>query len=110
MTIDLTPIFQAVLALLAAIITAFVIPWIKAKTTAQQQERLAGVYRTIVFAAEQMFGAGHGEDKLAFVEDWLKARGYEVDMALIEATVKSHFGHWDLIPIHQDSHPPEETD
>ena len=108
MTIDLTPIFQALLTLLAALITAFVIPWLKAKTTAQQREQIAGVYRTIVFAAEQMYGNGRGEEKLAFVEDWLKGHGYEIDGALIEATVKSHFGHWDLFD--KDDHPPEEAE
>ena len=32
MTIDLTSIANAVIALIAAIITAFVIPWIRSKT------------------------------------------------------------------------------
>ena len=38
MTIDLTSIANAVIALIAAIITAFVIPWIRSKTTAAQFE------------------------------------------------------------------------
>ena len=38
--IDLTPIFQAVLGILAALITHKLIPWIQARTTAQQQEML----------------------------------------------------------------------
>ena len=38
--IDLTPIFQAVLALLAALITYKLIPWIKARTTNEQQARI----------------------------------------------------------------------
>ena len=37
---DLTPVFNAVIALLAALVTAFVIPWIKRKTTAQDREEL----------------------------------------------------------------------
>ena len=40
MTIDLTSIANAVIALIAAIITAFVIPWIRSKTTAAQFERI----------------------------------------------------------------------
>lgn len=38
--IDLTPILQALIALLAGWITLRVIPWIKAKTNAQQQAYL----------------------------------------------------------------------
>ena len=40
MTIDLTSIANAVIALIAAIITAFVIPWIRSKTTAAQFEKI----------------------------------------------------------------------
>ena len=93
-TIDLTPVINAVIVLLAAVITAFVIPWIKAKATIQQQEALLGVYRTLVFAAEQLFGSGHGEDKLTYVESRLKEKGYTVDRDMIEAAVKMHFGTW----------------
>ena len=32
--IDLTPVFNAVIALAAALATAFLIPWIRSKTTA----------------------------------------------------------------------------
>ena len=37
---DITTIIEAVFALLAAIITAIVIPWIKSKTTAEQQREV----------------------------------------------------------------------
>ena len=40
MTIELTSIANAVIALIAAIITAFVIPWIRSKTTAAQFEKI----------------------------------------------------------------------
>ena len=53
--IDLTPIFQAVIALLAALITYKLIPWIKSRTTKQQQENLYAAARIAVYAAEQLF-------------------------------------------------------
>ena len=37
---DITPIVEAVAALIAALITAFVIPYIRSKTTAQQQAEI----------------------------------------------------------------------
>lgn len=116
--IDLTTLANALIALLAAVITAFVIPWIRSKTTAQQRELLESVIKSLVYAAEQLYGAGNGADKLQYVIDRLHAMGYTVDLALIEATVKAHFGHWDddddtvdedaeTAPGVEDEHPPE---
>lgn len=88
MPIDLTPIFQAVIALLAAIVTYKLIPWIKSKTTEQQQILLRSVVSTLVFAAEQMYGAGKGAEKLDYVVTELNKRGYTADRAAIEAAVR----------------------
>lgn len=88
--IDLTPIIEAIIALLAAIVTYKVIPWIKAKTTNEQYAMLEATIRTLVFAAEQIYGAGRGEDKLNYVIDHLKARGFAVDRAEIEASVYNY--------------------
>ena len=38
--IDLTPIVEAIVALVAAIITAFVIPWLKGKIDADKLEEI----------------------------------------------------------------------
>lgn len=88
--IDLTPIIQAIITLLAAIVTYKLIPWIKAKTTNEQQVMLEATIRTLVFAAEQMYGAGKGRQKLDYVVDHLKKRGFTVDRAEIEATVYNY--------------------
>jgi hypothetical protein len=64
MTYDITPIVQAVFALVAAIITAIVIPWIKFKTTSEQQDEIKQWVKIAVAAAEQIFvGQGRGEEK-----------------------------------------------
>ena len=93
--IDLTPFFQALIGLLAAAITCFVIPWIHARTTEAQQKNLKAVVRVLVYAAEQMFGGGAGEQKLNFVREQLQERGYDVDLEAIEAAVRECFPHWD---------------
>ncbi len=90
MNIDLTPIIQAVIALITALITARVIPWIKAKTTNEQQKRLSAVVKTLVFAAEQLYGAGNGQEKLNYVVTRLGEKGFEIDMDEIEAAIKEH--------------------
>ena len=88
--IDLTPIINAVILLLASLITAKVIPWIKAKTTNEQQQMLRATIKTLVYAAEQVYGAGNGENKLGYVIAHLEAKGYTVDPSEIEAAVKEY--------------------
>jgi hypothetical protein len=108
--IDLTPILKAVLALAAALITAFVIPWIKSKTTVQQRELLERGVKTAVFAAEQVYGSGWGRDKMRYAEEYLRKRGYAVDIDLIEATVREYFGHDTLPEVVEDPAEDEESD
>lgn len=45
---------------------AFALPWIRANVTAEQLAILNGIAHTVVFAAEQIFGAKMGQDKLAY--------------------------------------------
>ena len=63
MTIDLTQIIVALLGLLSAIITYRLVPWLKANTTEKQQALIKTAVQTAVYAAEQIYGAGHGEEK-----------------------------------------------
>ena len=107
--INLTPIFQAIIALLAALITYRLIPWIKARTTNEQQTTLKVLVRTLVFAAEQMYGAGAGREKLEWVQYQLKMAGLDVDVAEIEAAV------YEQINIYKDiqnsgGKPPDEEE
>jgi hypothetical protein len=86
--IDLTPIFQALISLIALIITIKVIPWVKAKTTSQQQAILRAAVSVAVYAAEQMYIAGKISNKLNYVKTVLELQGYTVDMNEIEAAVR----------------------
>ena len=88
--INLTGAINAILALLAAVITYKVIPWIKAKTTNEQQMFIEATVRTLVFAAEQIYGAGHGREKMEYVVEKLEEKGYTVDTDDIEAAVYNY--------------------
>lgn len=89
--INLTPIIQALIGLLAALVTYRLIPWIKARTTSEQQAQIRAAVRIAVFAAEQLFGAGNGEAKLEYAIKWLEDQGYHVSRAEIEAAVSEYF-------------------
>ena len=109
--IDLTPIIQAILALLAALITYRLIPWIKERTIASQQENLRATIRVLVFAAEQFYGAGQGKEKMQYVKGWLADRGYDVNEAEIEAAVGEFINHVDLMQSPEnETKPPDEVE
>lgn len=95
--IDLTAIFRAILALLAAIITYKVIPWIKARTTSEQRSLLRATVRTLVYAAEQIYGAGKGTEKLDYVIRQMEDMGFTANRVEIEAAVGEYLNGWPTI-------------
>ena len=86
--IDLTPVFQAIIALLAALVTYRLIPWIQSKTTKNQQEALITAARIAVLAAEQVFGSGRGKEKFNYALAALKAAGFNIDGSIAIAAVE----------------------
>ena len=73
------------------------IPWLKNKLNREQQDYLLATTRVLVYAAEQLYGAGKGDAKLAYVQDELESRGLKVDAAAIEAMVREMnlMGNWE---------------
>lgn len=86
-TIDLTGLCNAVIAVLGALVTYRLIPWIRARTTQSQQEGLTACAKTLVYAAEQLYRTGTIQDRMEYVEKGLAAHGYRFDRAAIEAAV-----------------------
>ena len=90
MTFDITPVMEAVAALLAAVITAVVIPNIKTKTTTDQQRQINTWVQIAVSAAEQIYnGPGRGEDKKKYVVEWLRQHGVTVDADKLDAMIEA---------------------
>lgn len=89
-TINLTPIIEAVFALLGAIITAFVIPWIKSKLSENQLKELQIWVNAAVAAAEQIFSdPGSGMEKKEYVLEFLESKGFEIDEGSIDKLIES---------------------
>lgn len=87
---DITIIIETVFALIAAIVTAIVIPYIKSRTTAQQQAQINAWVRIAVSAAEQIYvGSGRGEEKKAYVISWLREHGVTVDESKLDAMIEA---------------------
>ena len=90
--IDLTVIIKAVVTLILALITSFLIPMIKAKVDADKLRTIQTWVMIAVEAAEQIFNQPRmGEQKKAFVEEFLMSKGFTLSVdemdSLIEAAV-----------------------
>ena len=78
--IDITTVLEAVATLAVVIITTFVVPYIKSKTTLEQQTQINAWVKIAVSAAEQVYeGPGKGDQKKAYVLTWLAGHGIAID-------------------------------
>lgn len=88
--IDFTPILEAVATLAVALITTFAIPYIKSKTTLEQQTQINSWVKVAVTAAEQVYeGPGQGDRKKAYVLTWLAGHGIAVDEDKLDAMIEA---------------------
>ncbi|MBR5825447.1 MAG: holin [Clostridia bacterium] len=90
-TVDITPIIEIVVALLSALVTTFLIPYIKKKISAEKLAELQKWVGIAVEAAEQIYGSKTGTQKKEYVVAFLLSKGIAFDTqevnALIEAEV-----------------------
>ena len=87
---DITPIIEAAFMLIAAVINAVIVPYIRSKTTDTQRAELQALVRIAVTAAEQLYvGTGKGKEKKAYVLEWLNERGITVDSEKLDAMIES---------------------
>ncbi|MBP5719334.1 MAG: holin [Abditibacteriota bacterium] len=76
--VDITPILQAVIALCTTVVTAYAIPWIKAKAGQAKTERLYNAAKIAVRAAEQIYREGEGKEKMKYVMEHLNKHGFRL--------------------------------
>ena len=88
-------ILKVVISVATALITAYLIPYIKNQTKTKQQEELMAMVNIAVRAAEQSISKGQKkkENATEFVTQWLNERGIKITEdqldGLIEAAVYS---------------------
>ena len=87
--IDITPIAEAAVTLIGAVISLFLIPWLREKTGAIQQERIEAAVHIAVFAAEKLYGSGKGAQKLAYAEEYLESRGILLNTREVTARINA---------------------
>lgn len=86
---NLTPILEAVIALAVAVISAFVIPWIRSKTTALDREELLKWVDIAVAAAQQLYHQLDGTERLKYALGILKREGFDVNSSAVLNAVEA---------------------
>ena len=87
--IDLTALIMALIGLIFGVVFYKLLPFLKAKMTDGQLATLAAVCKVLVYAAEQMFVNGKGEEKLNYVLGKLKVFGFKFDAEVLRAYVEA---------------------
>ena len=90
--VDLTQVISAVITLIVALVSAFLIPYLKSKLSADKLEKIQFWVNIAVGAAEMIYvGTGRGQEKKAYVLEFLNSKGLSLNMTeidnLIEAAV-----------------------
>jgi len=87
---DYTILFEGIITVLVAVMTMFVIPWIKSKMSAEDLAEVLKWVKIAVQAAEMIYKeSGMGTAKKAYVEAFLKANGIDYDAEKIDALIES---------------------
>lgn len=89
--IDVTQIIVALIGLLAAVLTAVAIPWLRAKVGERRWVQLETIARVAVQAAEQIFSGGPSKLDYAMdrAREALAAMGIKFDDATVRAAIES---------------------
>lgn len=87
MTIDLTQIILAIITLIFGLLMRYVIPNIKAKTSADKMEIIRAAVKTAVYAVEQLYKSKPGQEKKQLVLEYLKEQGFIMDDKEVETRI-----------------------
>lgn len=86
---DYTRIIEAVIALAGALLTTFLIPWIKEKYDAERLKKVQTYVDIAVTAAEQIYKACDGDTKKAYVLNYLAEKGIRFDAETVERMIEA---------------------
>lgn len=87
---DYTLLFEGVLTILFALVTMYVIPWIKTKVSAEELTEIIKWVKIAVQAAEMIYKeSGMGEEKKAYVRTFLEDKGIKYDERQIDSMIES---------------------
>jgi len=100
---DITTVFTAFIALLMAVVTAFVIPWLRRETAAYDMDDLLAWVDIAVAAAQQLYHQADGEKRLQHALSLLREKGFDVNDAAVRNAVEAA-----VLKLHQQLEAPDD--
>lgn len=89
MKFNFTVIIEFIIALLSAVVTTFLIPYLKQRLSEEKQKKLLFWVQTAVKAAEQIYGSKTGQQKKEYVVAFLLSKGVVFDVDEVTALIES---------------------
>lgn len=86
---NITQILLGIIILIGGVISLFVVPYLKTHMTSEQIGILTGIAQTVVYAAEKIFGAKMGADKLAYALNLAKALLAKKNLSFDEDVIRA---------------------
>lgn len=87
--INITDIIVAVIGLLSALITAFLVPYLRTKISAERWKQIQEITYVAVSAAEQLGITGKIKDKYTYASSQIKAELDKMGLKYDESVIKS---------------------
>lgn len=89
MNIDYTEIIGGIITVLSAVITTFLIPYLKEKLSQEKLQKLSYWVKIACQAAEQLYGSKTGQQKKEYVVAFLLSKGIVFDVDEVTALIES---------------------
>ena len=84
---DWNLVLEFVLVVAAIAVVVFLVPFLREKLGAERAQQLEDLIWKAVQAAEQLFGAGNGAEKKAYVVEYLENAG--IDAAAVDTEIEA---------------------
>ena len=84
---DWNLVLEFVIAVATIAVAIFLVPWLKEKLGAERAQQIEALIWKAVRAAEQLFGAGNGAEKKAYVVEYLENAG--IDAAAVDTEIEA---------------------
>ena len=90
---DYTDIIKAVITLITALVSAFLVPYIKSKYSEAQLKKWQNIVDIGVSAAEQLYHSDQAQEKKEYVLKYLYEKGIKLDSETIENLIEASVLH-----------------
>jgi len=87
--IDLTPIINAVIAVLCALALRYAVPWIKEHTTSTEREDMLVWAEIAVQAAQQLYYQQDGAARKEYAQFIMMQHGFDINEPEVDAAIEA---------------------